>query len=246
MRIVINHKIIRRNKRIGQYTTIGALAILAIGFIISLQTNISSSQYIYSLLALIGGFILSQVGIYFGNRWGRSPRPDEVLAAGLKGLEDKYTLYSYMTAVPHLLVGPAGIWVLSTYTQQGLITYDPEKKKWHQRGGNFILKAFGQESLGRPDQDTYSLVQDFQKFLTKEMDIPNLPAPQVAMVFLTDPKKVSIVAPDSPIPIMNIEKLKDFIRRQAKENTIRGEKNDPYYLDPIIQLREALPQESLE
>lgn len=237
---------IRRNKRIGQITTIGSLGILALGFLISLNTNISQSDYIYSLLALIGGFILSQVGIYFGNRWGRSPRPDEVLAAGLKGLEDKYTLYSYMTAVPHLLVGPAGIWILSTYTQPGLITYDPDKKKWHQRGGNFLMKIFGQESLGRPDQDTYSLIQDFQKFLTKEVDIPNLPPPHVAMVFLTDPKKVSIVAPDAPIPAMNIEKLKDFVRKQAKENVIRSEAKDPYFLDPIIQLREKLPQESIE
>ncbi len=246
MKIVTNLKIIRRNKRIGQITTIGSLGILAIGFIISLQTNITSTQYLYSLVALIAGFILSQVGIYFGNRWGRSPRPDEILAAGLKGLEDKYTLYSYMTVVPHLLVGPAGIWILSTYTQQGLITYDAEKKKWHQRGGNFLMKVFGQESLGRPDQDTYSLSQDFQKFLTKEVDIPNLPAAQVAMVFLNDPKKVSIVAPDSPIPIMNIEKLKDFIRKMAKESSIRGEKNDPFYLDSLIQLRQELPQESIE
>ncbi len=246
MRIVSNQKLIRRNKKIGQFTTIGSLGILAIGFIISLQTNISSTDYIYSLLALILGFILSQVGIYFGNRWGRSPRPDEVLAAGLKGLEDKYTLYSYMAVVPHVLVGPAGVWILSTYTQQGIITYDPEKKKWHHKGGNFLMKVFGQESLGRPEQDTYSLVQEFQKFLTKEVDIPNLPPPQVAMVFLTDPKKVSIAAPDSPIPIMNIEKLKDFIRRQAKESAIRSESKDPYYLDSIIQLRNALPQESIE
>ena len=246
MKIVTNHKMIRRNKKIGQYTTIGSLAILALGFIISLNQNISSNDYFYSLIALVGGFILSQVGIYFSNRWGRSPRPDEVLAAGLKGLEDKYTLYSYMTAVPNLLVGPAGIWILSTYTQPGLITYDSVKKKWHQRGGNFLLKIFGQESLGRPEQDTYSLVQEFQKFVTKEIDIPNLPAPQVAMVFLLDPKKVSIVAPDSPIPCMNIEKLKDFIRRQAKEIVIRSEAKDPYYLDPLIQLRQVLPQESIE
>ncbi len=244
MRIITNHKLISRNKKIGQVTTIASLAILAIGFIISLQSN--PSDYLYSLVALIGGFILSQVGIYYGNRWGRSPRPDEILAAGLKGLEEKYTLYSYMTAVPHLLLGPAGIWILSPYTQQGLITYDPAKKKWQHRGGNFLMKIFGQENLGRPEQDTYALVQDFQKFITKEVDIPNLPSPQVAMVFLTDPKKVSIVAPDSPIPIMNVDKLKDFVRRQAKENQIRSETKDAFYLDTLIQLRQVLPQESIE
>ncbi len=244
MKIVTNNKYIRRNKKIGQFTTFGSLGILVIGFIISLQPD--PALFTYSLLALVVGFIMSQVGIYFGNRWGRSPRPDEVLSAGLKGLEDKYTLYNFMTVVPHLLVGPAGIWILSTFTQQGVITYDPGKKRWHQRGGNFLMKIFGQEGLGRPDQDTYSLVQEFQKFVTKEVDIPNLPTPQVAMVFLADPKKVSLVAPDSPVPAMHIEKLKDFVRKQAKENSIRNEHKDPFFLDTLIQLRQLLPEESID
>ncbi|HEX7971922.1 MAG TPA: folate-binding protein [Thiobacillus sp.] len=144
MKIVTNHKYIRRNKKIGQYTTIASLAILVIGFIISLDTS-NPSLFTWSLLALIVGFILSQVGIYFGNRWGRSPRPDEVLATGLKGLEDKYVLYNYMTVTPHLLVGPAGIWILSTFTQRGSISYDAQKKRWNQRGGNFLVWRQGED-----------------------------------------------------------------------------------------------------
>lgn len=243
MKIVTNLKYIRRNRKIGQFTTFGSLGILVIGFIVSLQPD--PALFTYSLIALVVGFILSQVGIYFGNRWGRSPRPDEVLSAGLKGLDDKYVLYNFMTVVPHLLIGPAGIWIISTFTQQGVITYDAEKKRWHQRGGNFLMKVFGQEGLGRPDQDTYALVQDFQKFITKEVDISNLPAPQVAMVFLSDPKKVSVVAPDSPTPAMHVEKLKDFIRRQAKESIIRGESRDGDAFDPLRRLQQVLPADSI-
>jgi len=243
MKIVTNRKYIRRNKKIGQYTTIASLAILVIGFIISLDTS-NPSLFTWSLLALIVGFILSQVGIYFGNRWGRSPRPDEVLATGLKGLEDKYVLYNYMTVTPHLLVGPAGIWILATFTQRGSISYDADRKRWNQRGGNFIMKLFGQEGLGRPDQEVYNQYQDLQKFISKEVTIPNLPAPQVLMVFLSDKSTVS--APDSPVPALHIEKLKDFIRKQAKENILRSDVKDPESLDPIRRFQQLLPEESID
>ncbi|HVP21286.1 MAG TPA: hypothetical protein VMS73_05435 [Anaerolineaceae bacterium] len=242
MKIVTNEKYIRRNKKIGQYTTIASLAILVIGFIISLDTS-NPGLFGWSLLALVIGFALSQVGIYFGNRWGRSPRPDEVLAAGLKGLEDKYTLYNYMTVVPHLLVGPAGIWILATFTQRGAITYNPDRKRWSQKGGNFIMKLFGQEGLGRPDQEVYNLYQDMQKYISKEVSIPNLPSPQVAMVFLSD--KSTVQAQDSPVPAMHIEKLKDFIRKQAKENIYRADVKDPDSVDPVRRFQQFLPEESI-
>jgi hypothetical protein len=243
MKIVTNNKYIRRNKKIGQYTTLASLAVLVIGFIVSLTPD--PSLFIYSLLALVFGFILSQVGIYFGNHWGRSPRPDEKLSLGLKGLEDKYTLYNYMTVVPHLLIGPAGIWILTPYTQKGTIIYNPEKKRWQQRGGSMLMKLFAQEGLGRPEQDTYNLFQDLQKYITKEVTIPNLPSPQVAMVFLDE--KTVVQAQESPIPAMNLEKLKDFIRRQAKENIAKTESKD--YMgggDPIKQFSQLLPTDSIE
>jgi hypothetical protein len=242
MKIVTNEKYIRRNRKIGQYTTLASLAILVIGFIISLTPD--PNLFIYSLLALVFGFILSQVGIYFGNHWGRSPRPDEKLAAGLKGLEDKYTLYNYMTVVPHLLIGPAGIWILATYNQKGTISYDATKKRWQQKGGNFLLKLFAQEGLGRPDQDVYSLFQDLQKYINKEVEIPNLPSPQVALVFVND--KAVLQAQESPIPAVSIEKIKDFIRRQAKENIVKSDSKASDMLDPIKQFQQLLPAESIE
>jgi hypothetical protein len=148
-----------------------------------------------------------------------------------------------MTVVPHLLVGPAGIWILAPYLQKGTISYDPAKKRWQQRGGNFLLKIFAQEGLGRPDQDTYSLFQDLQKFISKEVEIPNLPSPQVAMVFLDE--KAVVQASDSPIPAMHIEKLKDFLRRQAKENIAKSDSKDNDGMDPIKQFQQRLPEESL-
>lgn len=109
MIIVRNEKLIKRNTQIGKYSGIIAIAILGGGMYLSFQYQ---DQIIYSMVALILGFILSQVGIFYTNRFGRSPRPDQELDNALKGLDDQYVLYHYQSPVDHLLIGPAGIWIL--------------------------------------------------------------------------------------------------------------------------------------
>ena len=229
MKIVSNENLIAKNKKIGQYTSIASLIILGIGLFASFNV-----QYInWSFIALILGFILSQVGIYFSNRWGRSPRPDEKLTQALKGIGDKYTLYHYTTKIPHLLVGPAGIWALLPYAQGGTILYDTKKERFKQKGGNFYLKIFAQESLGHPEVDANSTQKDAVAYLNSkvgELDLPNV---EPLLVF-TNPK-AQIECENAPITALSVDKLKDFIRKRAKEQ--------PISLDLAQIIQKSLPQE---
>ncbi len=70
MDIITNDRLIQRNARIGQVTSIVGLLVLAGGMFISFTR---AELFLFSLIALVIGFGLSQVGIYFGNRWGRRP-----------------------------------------------------------------------------------------------------------------------------------------------------------------------------
>ena len=120
MRIIKNEKLIKRNGTIGNWTSLAAIVVLGIGMYISFtRTELIS----YTLIALVLGFTLTQVGMYLGNKFGRSPRPDERLDAGLKGLQNEYALYHYTTPASHLLVGPSGVWVIKPYHQRGQVTY---------------------------------------------------------------------------------------------------------------------------
>jgi hypothetical protein len=233
MRIVINEKLIKRNKKIGQYTTIGSLVILAGGLILSFQTN-DTSMFSYSLIALIVGFLLSQVGIYYGNRWGRTPRPDEKITASLKGLEDRFTLYHYKSVVPHLLVGPTGVWVLAPYNQGGIILFDEKSNHWKQKGGNLYLKIFAQESLGRPDLEIKGYVEAMEKFLKSQF--PESTPPPVLPVLVFYNPKVSVQAPDAPVPTLSVEKLKEFVRRKSKDRVLLSDAT-------LQQLVDSLPQD---
>lgn len=233
MKIVTNQKLIERNKKIGQYTSIGSLVILMAGLYFSFQSTAYSIVIAFSALLL--GFILSQVGIYFGTRWGRSPRPDEVITASLKGLEEKYTLYHYLTGVSHLLVGPAGIWVLIPYAVKGMITYDEKKERWKHKGGSIYLKIFAQEGLGRPDLDIENDVLEARKYIQKVSEgIPALPV-QAALVFIND--KITVDAANAPAPTLAAGKLKDFFRRKAKE--------EPASMEIIKNLQIVLPKETI-
>jgi len=169
------------------------------------------------------GFSLSQVGIYFGNRWARRPRPDERLNQALKGLDRSYTIYHYSSPVSHLLVGPAGVWVLLPRHQRGLITY--ERGRWRQKGGGlglFYLKLFAQEGLGRPDLDVQGEIEALQRHLQKALPEAELPPIQAALVFTNELAKIE--ADDAPIPTLPVRKLKEFIRKQAKERRLSAEK----------------------
>ena len=137
MKIVTNSKLIKRNAKIGQYTTIGALVTLGAGLLITFQLP---DKFIYSLICLAVGFLLSQIGMQYGNRWGRSPRPDEIINKNMKGLGRDYTIYHYTTPASHLLVGPAGVWVILPYYQGGKISFNG--KRWRSTGGGFARSYY--------------------------------------------------------------------------------------------------------
>ncbi|HET6845971.1 MAG TPA: hypothetical protein VFH29_04010 [Anaerolineales bacterium] len=232
MQIVKDEALIKRRGRIGQWTSLGALGVLGIGMYLSFQQR--TDLFPYSIGALILGFTMTQIGMYFSTRFGRSPRPDEKLDAALKGLPGDATLYHYSGPAPHLLVGPMGIWAVLPYHQRGTLTFDG--KRWRLRGGGFMqgyMTLFGQEGLGRPDVEAATQVDAVSKFLAKKMDPALIPTVRAVLVFTHD--QVELKAEDAPSPAVQIKKLKDFMRQQAKAGAVRS--------DALARVNAALQEE---
>jgi len=215
MEINTNDRLVKRNARIGQITSFAGLIVLGLGLFLSFPPR---EMFSISLIALLVGFGLSQIGIYFANRFGRRPRPDEILNIALKGLDGRYSLYHYLTPTAHLLVGPAGVWVLLPRHQSGRITYDEDKNRWRQKGGNFYLKIFAQESLGRPDLEIGSETQAVYSYLEDKLQEDKLSEIQAALVMTNE--KCEIDADNAPAPTIDVTKLKDFVRKTAKGKPI--------------------------
>lgn len=220
MKIFVNEKLIKRNSVVGRTASIVGLVIMAGSMFITFRYP----QWItIAYLLLFGGLALSQVGLYYGNRWGRRPRPDEKIDQALKGLDDRYALYHYCTPTRHLLVGPAGIWVIMHYYQMGNIVYD--NGRWKQKGGGVFegyKRLFFQEGLGRPDLEIPAEVQSIEKFLKKKLPDTDIPEPKAVLVFTSD--HADLETEDAPVPTIIATKLKETIRKVGKDKSISPEK----------------------
>jgi hypothetical protein len=219
MKVITNEKLIKRNGRLGQIATAAGLLVLVGGMIISFRNpNFASIAWV----ALLVGFALSQIGLYFGNRWGRHPRPDELLDQGLKGLNDQFSIYHYMTPASHLLVGPSGLWVILPFHQIGKIVY--EKNRYKQKGGGFLqryLRIFGQEGLGRPDLEAPSEVAAVDKYIKKSIPDVEIREPNVVLVFVNE--KADLDVDNPPLPTIPLKELKSTIKKSAKDKPLSPE-----------------------
>lgn len=220
MKTISNDKMIKRNGRIGNITSLASIVILGVGMFFSFKDT-DGTYLTLTFSCLIVGFLMFQVGNYYMNKFGKPPRPDQTISTALKGLDDKYTLYHYMTPVSHLLLGPSGIFCLLPYNQPGSISYNETRKRWKQSGGNFFLKTFGGENLGRPDVDANYAVSDIARFLSKKnVDLGNV-TPESIIVFTS--AKATVNTEGYPGSAVTAEKLKEFIRKQAKATVIPAE-----------------------
>ena len=230
MKLSINNNLIERNKKISQIMLYASLALLILGFIWTIRNPEPANTFI-GYVILVPAYLLVQMSIFMANRWGKSPRPDEIVLQSMKGLDDKYTLFNYTTGVPHLLVGPIGIWIINPYRQKGIISYNSEKKLYVQKSGpNFITKYFAQEGLPNITREVSSLKNDLNKYLVKnsiQIDIE----PVVVNLFYST--EVTLHTNDAPEICIRNNKLKVLIRNQVKKTKFLEEK--------VEKLRSKLP-----
>ena len=128
-------------------------------------------------------------------------------------------MYHYMAPASHLLVGPAGVWVLLPFHQRGQVVY--KKNRWKMSGGGFLqsyMRIFGQESIGRPDIEMDSEIKAVIKHLAKHMDEAEIPEINGMMVFTSD--EVEIDPRDATILALKLKEMKNFLRQKAKEKPI--------------------------
>ncbi|MEK7785223.1 MAG: hypothetical protein AAB658_07345 [Chloroflexota bacterium] len=228
MRLITNEPLIKRNAAIGKYSATGGLIVLLGGLAVSFFKQDDPQWQFVPFVTLVVGFILSNVGIYYSNRYVRPPRPDQALDAALKGFDDRYHLYHYRASTPHMLICPAGVFTLVAKFQSGEVAWDG--KRWKQiKGGNFIRSFFGQESLGNPNAEAASEAEALSRFLAKKIG-PDVPPVQAAVVFYNP--NVTVNAKDAPIPAVHVKQLKEHLRKLPKGPTLSP--------DQIARLDEAL------
>ena len=229
MKLVVNEPLIKQRKSLAQIMTFASLAVLGIGLFFAFQKDITKMYFSY--IALVVGFVLSQVGMYFTTRFGRSPRFDEVITTSLEKLRQDYSFYVYNSPTSMMLVGPSRIWLPMPLTATGEVSY--VGGKWKQKGGNALMKFMGQEGVGRPEKDFATEEHNLRAYMAYK-GIPSAQQPEIKPVLISMMKTTKIGdVSNSPIPVIDLEDLKRYIRRVDRE-----EASDPISPETFTRLNQ--------
>lgn len=214
MKLVINEKYINRNKKIGGAIFIANLTILGIGAYFAITGDMT--KVYYSWIALVLGFGLTRLSMYFMNRFSRTPRNDEILAEIFNKLRHEYTFFAYASPVNFLLLGPCRMWLPILVTSGGKISF--ENGKWNHSGVSLFKRLIGQESLARPEQEVAEASKSIQDQLAKHgIPYDQQPALEpIIVLMMTDTTTGDLK--DAPYPVVTLPELKRFIRREDREN----------------------------
>jgi len=231
MKLVRNDKHIKQNKLIGKILTFASLGVLGLGLYFAFQKE--GSMILYSYICLIVGFLLTQIGLNFVNRYGRSPRYDEIFGTAFEKLRHEYTYYVYSSPLPMLLMGPCRIWLPIPVNATGEISY--VDGKWVHKTRNRIQKMMGQDSVGKPEKDVAEAAAALSKYLI-EKGIPADMHPELKPILVVYLKETQLRdVSKAPYPVVEMEDLKRYIRRVDREECA-----DPINPETAEKLKVAL------
>ncbi len=215
MKTIINQKLIDRNKKLSLVLFFASMAVLIFGAYLAWPGKADVSRTVYSWIALMFGFILTRVSIYFTSRFGQTPRYDEVIGQAIDKLRSEYTYFVYSTPVPMLLLGPCRLWLPVLMTSSGTISYIDGK--WKHTGVSIIKRFMGQETIADPDKDATEAINEVRKQLTLQ-GIPLEEQPQIQPVLVIILKNTIIgEVKDAPYPVVILNDFKRFVRKVDRE-----------------------------
>ena len=210
MVIIRDEERIDRMRRISKYLSFIGMGALLIGLIL-VFTNVEN-VFLYQLIALAVGWLLSQVGIYLAHRYLRRPRPDEMLDEAVKGVARDARFYHYLLPAPHVLVLTSGIVVLVAKWQGGNISVEGDK--WKQTGLG-LRKFFGQEQLGNPTREAETMVEAVANYIRKHApEVEEVPI--AALIVFTGKGAQKLDLKRSRIPALHYTKVKGYLRQKKR------------------------------
>jgi hypothetical protein len=201
LQVLVNERFLKRESRIGKVLLGLTFLLLGLGMFLSLQSERWSRALepwvgeellpwvpiAFTYVIVILGVTLMQVANPRIRRFAPQHRQDYRLRQLLKGLDDRYVLYAFLgQRLPdYLLIGPGGVYVLTTRPQDGEITCNGDR--WSRRlnplQGVFV-RLYG-NPLGNPSYDTARAVQRVRDFLRERLPTAGEDMPVSGLIVFT-------------------------------------------------------------
>lgn len=222
MVILRDEKRIKRLNRLSKVISFLGIGALVAGLILAFMNpgdETPQSIFTFQLVALLVGWIFSQVGVYLAHRYVRDPRPDEVLDKAVGRVVKNGRLYHYALPINHVLLSESGVIVLVPRYQAGQISV--EEDKWKQRGLG-LRRFFGQENIGNPTRDAQREMRILADFISKNApEVEEMPL--AALIVFTHSEQKELDLQNSRIPAMHHTKVKSYLRRKRRTSPMPKE-----------------------
>jgi len=219
MKIYIDQKAVKRNALIGKILRWVSLGCMLIGLMAVFSQEISANTKLFSVFfsIMIVGVLLSSVSGFFTTRYGKSPRPDEMIDKSFKGLDDRYQMFHYRSSIPHLLVGPVGIWSITPTFVDGEITFDENKNNWIHKKNSLLNRFLSKEYFPNPISDLKHHQKELEKIIGSVSNA-NLYELNSLVILMHRNVKLFGLSEKNNVLILPFEKVKDRFRKMAKNN----------------------------
>ncbi len=211
MQLVANQQLVKNRVRLGLGFHISALAVFALGLVLSTQLDPTRGDLPWqSWVAILAGLGLYSLGQTQLRRWGPRNRQEEQLGQAIRMLDDRYKLYAFISSsLPdYILVSPAGVHVLIVRTEAGQIACI--RDQWNKGSGSRLMSFFG-PTLGNPTADAAKQLQKLRALLEAN---GMSEVPTSGVIVFTNPK-VQLRVEGCSTTVTRVKELKDVLRRMA-------------------------------
>jgi hypothetical protein len=210
MRNIVNEQAVTRGTRLGKIGVLVGLAFLTAGLVVSLVFKESPLLWV-SAGCLLLGLVASTIGTANMNRWMRQPRADQAMAQGLKGYDDRYRLYNYTLPAPHVLLSPAGLYVLTAMGQDGVVQCEGDRIRRNFSAGR-VLRFMADEGIGKPFTEGDAQVQALQKLLAEH----GVEGGEIQNLLVFYHPRVQLTVNEPSRPVVTPKDLKRSLRKQTQ------------------------------
>jgi len=204
MRIAVDENLVQRRGRAARNAMTVSVMLLLVAAALSFNT-----RYI---LPAYGCLLISLPLVIWGSnraiKYLREPRPDQVIAKTLKGMDHAYQFYSFKFPAEQVLLCPNGLYALQLRMVDGKISC--KGNQWHRKFvWSRILRLLTDEWLGNPGYQARTEANRLQHFLAErapDLDVQVLPL----AVFLHPDVELAL---DNPVvPAVIARDLKAYLR----------------------------------
>ncbi len=219
MRVMINERRVKRNRKIAQYAFFATLGVLVLGLFVTNAAPTNPVLLLAPLVVLpiaIGATIFS---VRMANNWLRQPYPEDILVQGLKGISNRSVIYHYWLPAKHVVITPQGVLSITILPQEGNFTVEGDS--FRRAGGLFrkFLNYFRQDTLGVPFRDATRDAEKVQALIDQVAPDSGIKV-QPVIVFTSPAAEIEVTDPALPVVHAENKKrpsLKTFMREMKKQ-----------------------------